>query len=77
MFNCRVRKIRLLVSSLTQMNLDYVLIDHLFEIKFNIVLPSTPRSSERSLSFRLFKQNLARTSHLSHIIYISDSSHTP
>jgi hypothetical protein len=39
-------------------------------ININIILPSTPRSSESSLSFRLPNQNFVRSSHLFHAHYM-------
>jgi hypothetical protein len=42
---------------LSRMNTIQVLASYVFKIASNIVLPSTPRSSKRSLSFRFSHQN--------------------
>jgi hypothetical protein len=41
------------------------------KIHFNTVLPSTSKSSKRSVPFRLPNQNFIRISHLTHECYMS------
>jgi hypothetical protein len=47
------------------------------KIRFNSILPSTPRSFKWFLLFRLFNQKLVENSHLSHTLYMPYPSHRP
>jgi hypothetical protein len=53
----RVYKNLLLVHVLCQMNPDQNFSHHIFKIYFNIILPSTPRCSNRSVDFTFSNQN--------------------
>jgi hypothetical protein len=50
---------------------------YFYEIRSNIILTSTPRSSEWSLPFRFHDQNFVCTSHLTHAYHMPHSSHPP
>jgi hypothetical protein len=47
------------------------------KIHLNVILPSTPRSSEWSPPFRLPNQNVVGTSHLPHARHMPRPSHPP
>jgi hypothetical protein len=49
---------------------DRTLKPNFLKIHFNIILPSTPRSSKWSLFFRCFDRNCVRISHLSYTCYM-------
>jgi hypothetical protein len=51
---CRVYKRPPLVPTLSQMNPVHALATYVLNTHFNTILPSMPRSSKRSLSFRFF-----------------------
>jgi hypothetical protein len=51
--------------------------NRLHKIYFNKIIPSTPKSSEWSLSFRLPNQNFVCTSYLPHALYMSISFDLP
>jgi hypothetical protein len=50
---------------------------YLLKINFNIILPSTLRSSEWSLPFGLFNRNFVRFSSIPHARYMPHQSHLP
>ena len=58
------------VPILSQLDLGYVPTSHLLKIYFNIILPSTSRSSKWSVSFRFPHQNPLYTSTLPHALYM-------
>jgi hypothetical protein len=53
------------------------LIFYFLKIHFNITLPSTPRSCEWLLPFRLSNQNVARVFYFLHARYMPRPSHPP
>jgi hypothetical protein len=65
----------LLVPILSRMYPVHTHVSYFLEIHFNIILTSTPRSSERTVPFRLSSQNFLRIPHRSHACYISSSSY--
>jgi len=62
-----------LVPILSQMHTVHILPTYFSKIHSNIILPSTPKSFEWSLSFRLSNQNIVCIVHLSHACYMSPS----
>jgi hypothetical protein len=62
--SCPVHKSLPPVLILSRMNLAHTLPPYLLTVYLNIILPSTPRSSEWSLSFSLSNQNFVRICHL-------------
>jgi hypothetical protein len=65
------------VPILSQINPTHTFKSYFPKILFNITLPSTLRSSEWSLPFRLFNQNFVCISHLPHTCYIPCPPHPP
>jgi len=66
----RVQKSPLLTPILSQMNPVHVLPNNFFQIHSNIILPYTPRHSERILPFKLLEQNFIYISH--HPLVLND-----
>jgi len=66
-----------LVPILSQIRLVHTFPPYFLKIHFNIILPSTRRSSEKSLPFRFSDQNFVHISQLSHARYIPCPSHPP
>ena len=66
----RIDKIPPPVYILSQINSVHTPTSHFLKSYLNIILPSTPRSSEWSLSLRLPQQNSVYTSALSHACYL-------
>jgi hypothetical protein len=62
----RVHKSPPPVPTLSQMNQIHIPKPYFYNIHFNIILPSTPRSSDWSLPLRLPDQNFERISRLPH-----------
>jgi hypothetical protein len=50
--HCLVHRNPLFVAILSQISLPHTLIDYFPNIHFNIILPPTPRSSKKTLSFK-------------------------
>jgi hypothetical protein len=69
-----IHKILPLFPTLNYMNPVYVLSSCFY---FNIILPSVPRPSKRSLSFRFLYQSCICISFLLHACYMSYPSHSP
>jgi hypothetical protein len=57
--------------------MNSVLLKPFLMIHFNIILPSTPRSSMRSLPFNVLGRNPAWISHPCYVCHISDPFHYP
>jgi hypothetical protein len=66
-----------LVPILNEMNTVHTFPPYFPKINSNIILPSTPRSSEWSLLFRISCRNSVRISHLSHACYMPRQPHSP
>jgi hypothetical protein len=74
--HCHVHKLASQIPILSQMIPIHILQIFLSKIHFNIILPSTPISSECSLPFRLYKQNCIPI-HLPHALCVSGPSDPP
>jgi len=72
-----VRKGPSLVSVLSHTHAVHTLPPYIPKIHSNIILPSTPTSSECSLPFRFHVQNFVQISHISLAYYIPRPSHPP
>jgi hypothetical protein len=72
-----LRKSQPILSILNQINPFRDLPANLFKIRFNIILPSTPRSSKWSPLFRLPHQNRVCNSPLPHTSHMPHRSHFP
>jgi len=66
----QLSKQRQLVPILSHINPADAFKAYFFKIHFNIILPSTPRSSKWFLSFRFSHQNLVCTCPLSHAFHM-------
>jgi len=64
------------VQILSQVNPGHTLTSDVYKIHSNIILPSMPRSSKRSLSLRFFHQISICTSPVPHMCYMPRSSHS-
>ena len=71
----RVYKSPAPVPSLRQTNPVHSPTSHLLKIHLNTILPSTPKSSKWSLSFRFPRQNTVCTSFLPHTCHMYRPSH--
>ena len=71
----RIHKHTPTVPVQSQTNAVHASPSHYLKIHFNIILPSTPWSSKRSLSVRFPHQNPVCTSPGSHLCYVSHPSH--
>jgi hypothetical protein len=63
----RVHKSSPPVHILSQMKPMHSLPPYFLKINFNIILSSTPKSSECSISFRIFNKKFVLISHLAHV----------
>jgi hypothetical protein len=73
----RVHKSPQSVTILSQMNPVHSFLPYLPNIHFNIIFPSTCRSSPWSLLFTFLDQNFVFISDLSHACYVPGLSHLP
>jgi len=73
----RVHKSPPLVPILIQMLSGHAFPNCFPNIRFNIIFPSTPRSSERSIAFRFSNHNFLCISHIFHPCYIHLLFHPP
>jgi len=73
----RLHKSPKLVLILSQMNQIHAFSPCFPKIHYNIIYPSTRRSSEWSLTFMFSNQNIVCIFHLSHPYYMSRPSHPP
>ena len=71
----RIHKIPPPVPIISQINPAHAP-SHFLKIHFNIILPYTPRSYKRSLSFRSHHHNPVHVSPLSHTYYVLNPSHS-
>jgi hypothetical protein len=67
----------LIIPILSQMNPVHIFPLYFRTIRYNIILPSTPRSYAWFLPFRLSDQIFLCISHLSHVCYMSHQCHPP
>jgi hypothetical protein len=64
-----------LVPIISQMDLVYTFPYHFFRIHYNIILPSAPRSTKKSLLLQIFRPTFCM--HFSSLPCMPHSSHTP
>ena len=75
-FHYRIQKCPPTLPTLSQLDPVHISTSHFLKIHFNIILPSTPVSPKRIISFRFPNQNPVYASPLPHTRYMPSSSHS-